>query len=759
MSNLDDKIFARVLRQFADDPDEVIEEKGMVLCRINGTDLSLSLSFDDDGVLYCDDGRRKIKARVWIEKNLARLDVLAARILTEVEEEEHFVPVPSKKELASGAEENCRTTTDVVFEDLKQSNFFTSAIYLLSNAGDGKTMVMNRLARMTANAYREGKIHFIFLPIELGGRPFMRFDDLFIGELARKYRFRDYYFGALIELVKLGFVVLGLDGFEEMSVEGKDDKVISSLGELLSLFDSCGKIVVSARTAFYNYALENRVAIGDVMQRYDIEFSAYRLEPWTTSQFRELMSNYGINEKESAAVLGKLTARLGPSHPILTRPVLAHRLVRYIYESNGEYSRDLDSIGAVKEEVCQSKVLDDFVGVLLRREATEKWLSKSNKEKGGSQLLKLADHYVVLQSLAEEMWLSRTEFVKIDFLKDWMGVVCDQLGIGVAETRDCQEKILYHALLKADGTHYAFCHEAFAMYFLGRQIACLLAEEGYGMQLLQLLSLDVLSDAVVDEAAYHLSILNPGFDRVCKQLHSLKGGVSKNTPLGQNIGSLLMAYRMKAGVSEPCVFQDLYFSRSTMYGVALRNVRFEHCYFEALSVIGVDKWEDVVFTDSIIESIEIASLKDRIKDVVIDEESIPTKIIFREDDIYSPAMIREKLAMIGAELPEDLIAAATDDAIVPSEELSVFLKIVKLFTRTYYVTETLLSLKFGGDWSRIQKDILPVLIKHGLLALSERQRSGSTIGYRLGVAVSKIVHAQKVARGDFKRFLSDVKHL
>lgn len=757
MAVLTKDVFVRILKNFADDPEDVIVEKGTIVCKVNRMETTLTLT-DKDDILYCDDGTRSIKAILWIERYLARLDVLAERILSEIPQEENFVSVPSVKELPTGESVECSSTTDSLWTDLAKKPFCTSAIYLQSNAGDGKTIVMNRLARKTAEAYKRGEIHFLFLPMELGGQPFMRFDDFFIGELARKFRFRDYYFNSILELVKLNLLVLGLDGFEEMSVEGKDDKVISSLGELLALFESQGKIVISARKAFYEFALENRAALGDVMQQREIEFSAYRLMPWSETQFKALMESYSFSASEISETYDRLLKHFDAKHPILTRPVLAHKLVDYIYAKNGEYDHELDQIEASSDDVNQSKVLDDFIRVLLHREATIKWISVS-KDKGGKQLLKLEDHYQVLQYLAEEMWVTRTEFVRRDFLKEWMGIVCGELRVGVEATRACQEKILYHAFLRNEATQYAFCHEAFGMYFLGRQIGCYLAEDSYGSQIMQLLSIEVLPHAVIDEAAYHLAFLKKDFAAISQKLHQLKGGISRNTPLGQNVGALLLAYRFSLNCVQLCVLQDLYLAESAVYRVSLKHVKFEHCLFGTVHIAENREWDSVEFVDSQIEAIEVDNGVARVRNVQIDEKSVPAKLVLHSDEIYNPVTICRKLREIGFEMPCETAGVEDVQGREPevSEELRVLLKVVQFYSRTYFITENLFSRKFGAEWGHVKRDVFPKFIENQILEVGDCQHSSKMEGYRMICPLSKISYAQKLAKGNFETFLRELK--
>ena len=165
MPTLNHKDFERVLRKFADDPDDVLVERDTIVCKINGESISLTLSEDEDGVLFCqDEDGRKIKARRWIEKELAGLDELASKILQAIPPDPHFI-------LVSSIDENeCvhPDTVNALHEIIKEKNpYATETIYLLSEAGDGKTCIMEKLAQRTAQDYQKGNCLFYVLMTSL----------------------------------------------------------------------------------------------------------------------------------------------------------------------------------------------------------------------------------------------------------------------------------------------------------------------------------------------------------------------------------------------------------------------------------------------------------------------------------------------------------------------------------------------------------------------------------------------------------------
>ena len=136
---------------------------------------------------------------------------------------------------------------------------------------------------------------------------------------------------------------------------------------------------------------------------------------------------------------------MGVDHPILTRPVLAHKLVDLLYENGGDWNCIAEHFDTNKNPQA---VVDQFVKLFLHREATQKWLLT------GKQLLTTEQHARFLQDLAEEMWLSNVEYVKEDYLQTLMEMFCEQQRLSPAYAKDCCEKAIHHAMLYKDGEVY-----------------------------------------------------------------------------------------------------------------------------------------------------------------------------------------------------------------------------------------------------------------------------------------------------------------
>src|SRR4029077_1840672 len=88
----------------------------------------------------------------------------------------------------------------------------TSVLYLTSDAGEGKTTLINHLALKQAQRYKEKTTDWLLVPIPLGGRTFLRFDDVVVAALVNRLRFQLFYYDAFLELVRLGVLVPAFAG-------------------------------------------------------------------------------------------------------------------------------------------------------------------------------------------------------------------------------------------------------------------------------------------------------------------------------------------------------------------------------------------------------------------------------------------------------------------------------------------------------------------------------------------------------------------
>lgn len=746
--------FIRVLKKFADSTEDVEVKRDDIICQISGEIISLHLSDDGERLLCSEGGAKPVSARAWIISRLAKLEMLARRILSNVKDDRHFISVPSTyipfDEDGSSGSTSRSKTAEAIFEDLKSCDRArTTAIYLLSEAGDGKSMVMDRLARMVADSYLKGDCNFLFLPISLEGRPFLRIDDLVIGILTNKYRFREYYYEAIIELMKLDLIVLGLDGFEEIVVEGREERVISSLTELLKRIDSKGRLVISARKAFYDYAARKQVGLLDALRKYEVSFPAYRLSQWGAAEFCEELETFGFSGVESRAIYDDLRGRMTETHPMLVRPVLARRFVEIIADERTSSDSELNFINEITKRQDPQAVLDDFVKILIERESKNKWYITSGPEKG-LPLIKIADHYFYLESLAEEMWNMSVEVFPEDFIQEWMGIVCEIKQVSPARTSDCRLKIIQHALLVGENGRYSFCHEEFRRFFLGRQIAKYVVDSGSCYSLTKILDVNILDVQTVDSAVFAIcatvGIASSEVKRIVQNILAAKDGYARNSNVGQNVGALVLKYLAKIPEHERVELWDLHISECATTDGGLHQIDFSDCHIEGLSMRG-GCVRDVRFERCTILAVSIDE-KTALKDVIMDDQSVPSRINLRESEIFNPEKVKSMLARHGVEFETE----SGSDPEFEDECLTAFIKITRMFYKATAVTEKTLRIKFGAHWSKCESIFVPRFKKEGLIYETTWSGGGTNVRYKLGVHLSVIQEAYEKCDGNFAEF-------
>lgn len=759
--------FVRVLKAFADSPNDVLDERSFVTCKINGDEITVTLKEVDD-VLMCQEGdSRLVKARTWIEKRLARLDVLADKIIEAIPYDDHFVDVGAQYESVLSEGKTEPSVVDALMNRVSDSaSYATEVLYLLSEAGDGKSAIMNRLAVRTAKRYKDNGRGPIFLPIGLDGRPFLRIDDLVIGILANHFRFRRFYFEGILELVKLGSLVLGLDGFEEMVVEGREEKVISSLGELLRSFENSGRIIISARRAFYEYALKKQLPLLDSVREMQVDCDAYRLSPWGEKEFKELLGTYPSLSNAASQIYGNLSANLSAGHPILVRPVLARKLVETVHAE--AKNRDWNIIA---KELSSSQnplvVMREFVLFLVQREAQYKWVSTSGPNKG-APILSIDEHMSVMMAIAEDMWLSSVEYVKEDYLQDWMDLTCGDLHKGPGDTSDAREKILHHAILLRDGDRYRFCHEAFRRYFLGCDIARCVVSKSQLFALERIMSQDVLDYSVLKGAAFAISLEGLLFRDVIDMLAGIKGGVSKLSAIGQNVGSLVLAYTQYATPKEMVDVKDLFFTDLAASSAVLRNLNFVNCTFEEVDLAHC-KAENLVFNHCTLFALRMPSKGCTASCVSFCEDSIPRKIVLCDEAVdeeswevvYDPQQIHALLShnhlieLIEESSSDDVIAHIGDR----DERMSILSSLYIILRRTSGLSDRALEVRFGKKWHRVRDELLPVYVSDGILKMRDWYGGGGNERYSLNIPLSVFEKARENSSGDYASFVKAICQL
>jgi hypothetical protein len=203
----------------------------------------------------------------------------------------------------------------------------------------------------------------------------------------------------------MGVIVPAFDGFEEMFVEGSSGEALSAMGILVASLESQGAMVVAARRAYFEFEnLRAQQRLFDTIRTYSVGFGKLELQRWTKSQFIAYGNKRGVSKAEE--LFRRVSERLTPDHPLLTRAVLVKRLVDVATTSPSleEFLEQLQKSGADYFSV--------FVRGLIEREANEKWIDRSGERDMATPLLNVEEHCELLSQIALAMWEARVDYLK-----------------------------------------------------------------------------------------------------------------------------------------------------------------------------------------------------------------------------------------------------------------------------------------------------------------------------------------------------------
>jgi hypothetical protein len=743
---LDD--FKRIITAFADSPTDLDLSKGTLLVQVRDELIEAKL-FQHGGQLIVEESEQRLPASTWVVNRIARVPLLADRVLSYVNDVQGFV-TPSGQLLDqpnfAGASEGTAHSdavscaADVLGRRLAGT---TSVLYLTSDAGEGKTTLINHLARRQALEFKAKRSDWLLVPIPLGGRTFLRFDDVVVAALVNRLRFQLLYYDAFIELVRLGVLVPAFDGFEEMIISSSSGEAISALGNLVRSLSSSGSVLIAARKAYFDYqSFKAQARLFDAIGTDSVAFARLSLDRWSRDQFLAYAHNRGFSNPEST--YEAVADRLRPDHPLLTRAVLVRRLIDVASAASG-LAALLDQIGNAPQDY-----FFQFVNALVEREAQEKWIDLSGEPH--QPLLTTEEHHELLSMVAQEMWISSTDSLRADVLGAIAEMFAESKHKLPAVARQLSERLKQHSLLVSSGTAagaLSFDHEDFKAFYLGEAVGRILARHS-GSELRSVLHTGLLSRSATDEALLHLRRVSGDVAASIAMLQELANTETAASLVRENCGALAIGLAEEvssplelANMSFPedslrgrsltgAVVRDSYFQASSLAGTRLQSCRFENCYFERLEIFPDAQ------VSAVLSRCDISML------VRVD----------RDEQLFDPAQIQSCLSQIGFEVQVDSQNSLPLAQTEPDEELWLVERVMRIFLRGNQVNEHVIRTKLGVKASRFFDDVLPQLLGIRMLEEIPYLGHGSQRRFRLRVRMQELHDALAQCGGNFSRFLA-----
>ncbi|MBO6522370.1 MAG: hypothetical protein JJ971_00965 [Balneolaceae bacterium] len=742
--------FKKILECFSDEPDDIEISKGELVVQIRDEIIEASLK-QNSGELIVIESEKEFTAAKWIIDRIAHLPQLADRIISYTETEEHFI-IPEAKFLnrindnpddkEEKREDAVKATIDILDNSLPGN---TNILYLTSDAGEGKTTLINQLAYKQAKEFKENKKGWLLLPITLGGRPFLRFDDVVIGSLMNRFRFPFFYYDAFIELVKLGVVIPAFDGFEEMFVESSTGEALSALSSLIQNLSSSGSLLISARKAYFEYKdFRSQAKLYDSIEEDEVSFSKLTLERWNKAQFLRYCEIRNLKEKESFYT--EIKDRLDEKHPLLTRAVLVKRLIDVALTFQDR--KDLfKRIGKSTDNYFYQ-----FVETIVEREVTKKWIDRSGD--AAKPLLTLEEHYTILSMLSSEMWISNTSSLNGDLLELISDLFSDQFRKSPNISRQIKERIKQHSLLvnsEQSRLLFQFDHEEFKDFFLGINIGNLVLNKSK-IDLITILQKGSLPKQTIRSACTFINRRGKkSIDKYVSYLQEISSNDSKTSFTRENCGALILKF-LNREKNPTVTLSELIFPPNSLKNRAIKKVIFKKCLFQHTEIKNTTL-TDCKFIGCKFDRLDFQSDYKMIG-VQFENTEVNSIITEKESRVYNPSSIPSYLAnkgisvQVGDNVSTDKLFDEIEDI-----QLTIIEKVFRAFLRSTFINENVLRVRLGSKAPQFFDEMLSDLIKRDVLQEVPYKGADTQKRYKLSIKLDQFEMALNDSNGSYNKFL------
>lgn len=747
--------FKSIITTFADPGTELLFDKTQIVMQVNG-DLIEATITAKAGDIYVDEGGGSQPANRWVLSRLAKLPLLASRLLSNVVPTDNFV-TPSASllpTLEKGPQESLVDTNDALSITLstinERSPLETTVLYITSDAGEGKTSLINQLARGQAQRFLDNESDWLLVPIPLGGRHFLRFDDITIGALQNRYRFPFLYYKSFLELVKMGVIVPAFDGFEEMFVESSSGEALSAMGILVGSLDSQGAMVVAARKAYFEFEnLRMQERLFDTIRTYSVGFGKLELNRWAKQQFIEYCKKRNVTDAED--LYGRVSERLEPTHALLTRAVLVKRLVDVAARSA--------SLDDLLEQIQRSGTdfFSVFVRSLVEREANEKWIDRSGEMGVGTPLLNVEEHCELLSQIALAMWESRVDYLKRDNLEFVADYFCETARKNAYAAQQIRERIRGHAMLIPSSNAaeaIEFDHDEFRLFFLGEGIAkeVKLLDKRARAEML-----GIFRRGVLPKQAQHAMLRSLKRENNIDQLEVVRflldiGKMDAQASYTQENSSDIVIRLLNGVDGKGLTIENLVFGSDALRDRKISNICFRDCYFSPTS-LELSNISNCSFVNCKFAQIRVFD-STSYNNILSDSSTVEVLTLEARDlETWDPAEIRYELEALGVKyvgIMGDEEGASVKE---PDHEIRDVEKIIRYFMRSTHISESVMRIKLGARGQIFIDQTLPLLLKQGIMEEIENRGGGDQRRFKLSISLQKLNESIASANGSFSNFL------
>lgn len=598
----------------------------------------------------------------------------------------------------------------------KESGTATRIVIVTGEAGAGKTRVLQELVRRQATAYIEGQSNTLYLYVNAQGRALARLTEALATELQDLRAVLTYH--SVAALVRIGALVLIIDGFDELiGVSGYDD-AFSSLARFIEELDGEGQIIASARSTYYEEEFVSRTSVASSLGGQFWTQVPVRVKAWGDEEFNSYVrervrsSLTPVNEDEVLSHLTRVFS--GLNSRLRQKPLFVARAIDLV-------------LGGVTLEGGDD-LLNELVDAYLERERKEKLLDKNEMP-----LLTKDQLALLLATLAEEMWNQETRELdrrSVRDLAEYVLVLNDVNPSTQAIVIERMPTLAFLARGESVGS-ITYEHELFFSVFLARMICRSLIGESSGMRIM-------LGRSVLPPEISHYVVTQPDIKPALDDRLAIEEMVVKVSEAGAGESQRIEQVRENGGKLVSALTQAFCRNNGPITGLVLSNLVFAGGDLNGVHLVDA-QLDSVTFRRTDLADARIITSQGRnvyLHDVIIDPSLTRLEIrglapeahVFglrvRDGNtlrpLYDPDDVQHALEDVGAIARAD---APIPRRIVPESRLKLIERLVRAYNRAnpLCTADDNLRIIFADpEWSDIQR----LLVSSGVATLEYRATGG-----------------------------------
>lgn len=580
----------------------------------------------------------------------------------------------------------------------------TTTLFFLKGApGAGKTTLLRQATAKQAELFLQGEADFLLFYVSAQGRELSNLRDAFSGELQdlRAAFTRD----AIGTLARRGLLIPVIDGFDELLGTAGYSGAFSSLHNLLVSMEGRGAVIVSARSAFYDLEFQGRSS-GD-LGTADISTTTVDLQPWSKEQLGSYLAQHDLEDPSIVAELSDHDRQL------LRRPFFASQFHAYV-------ARDPES--------QSHSLLRYLMHSYIVREAGK------IVDSAGEPVLSPDGHERIFELAAGEMWESEQRSLRLGDLQAVTDMVADEFDLSGDDAKQLALKVTSYAGFRPNinggADQFAFEHEVYFDYFLGRAIRRMRADDAWS-------ELDQTMDrGVIPQAVFSVAMHADEDGTLEEKLLNAPSG-AKYENRRRNYGTAICEAASQGAPLRGIVVRGAAFVDLDMGHARFTEVTFDDVDFVTVDLAGA-QFEACDASNASLQAINLsnatrlgmAGLRPGRNITYLRHESA--------GDLYAPDAIRETIERLGAP-----VQASEPATIEYSRRAAVQIQLLQRLARAYRHTNLLFE-----DNEQQQKlfrnefwpDLRKMLLQTGVVTAETRAVSGPKASVlRLQVPVSDLL--------------------